>query len=137
MSAYPGGGALGNFFDSVIINGTATPHGTCAMSLGQHVDGRDYTIGFTYDEIDPGRTGAKMWHAMQTEELQIMMDALWSAGVRPKVLNPIETTGSEGFNAGKVAAMQDHLADMRRLVFGQPQVEEISSPDIPLTRSIE
>jgi hypothetical protein len=51
--------------------------------------------------------------AMRLEHLeaQALMDRLWKAGLRPT-----EGSGS----AGALAATQDHLKDMRRLVFDCP-----------------
>ena len=46
--------------------------------------------------------------AIEFEEAQRLMDALWQAGVRPT-----DGTGS----TGQLAATQAHLADMRKLVF--------------------
>lgn len=48
--------------------------------------------------------------AMSKEDLQSLMDEIWSAGVRPS-----EGSGS----AGSLAATERHLADMRALVFKQ------------------
>jgi len=48
-------------------------------------------------------------HATHAQEL---MDSLWQAGIRPT-----EGVGS----AGAMAAVQEHLKDMRRLVFDRPQ----------------
>ncbi len=44
------------------------------------------------------------------ESAQSLMDALWSCGLRPS-----EGQGS----AGQLAAVKDHLNDMRRLVFDE------------------
>lgn len=46
--------------------------------------------------------------SLSREATQELMDSLWQCGFRPS-----EGTGS----AGQLRATQDHLADMRRLVF--------------------
>lgn len=46
--------------------------------------------------------------ALSLDDAQALMDELWHVGLRPS-----EGTGS----AGAMAAVQAHLADMRRLVF--------------------
>lgn len=63
----------------------------------------------TLVEIDPNvgvRTDPTM--NLHMEEAQQLMDELWRCGLRPT-----EGTGS----AGAMAAVQAHLADMRKLVF--------------------
>lgn len=47
---------------------------------------------------------------LHREEAQRLMDALWEVGLRPT-----EGSGS----AGALAATERHLADMRRIAFGQ------------------
>jgi hypothetical protein len=42
-------------------------------------------------------------------EIQLLMDALWAAGIRPKTESTI----------GQIAAISYHLEDMRKLVFGK------------------
>jgi hypothetical protein len=49
--------------------------------------------------------------SMNAAHAQELMDSLWEAGLRPT-----EGTGS----AGAMAAVQEHLKDMRRLVFAPP-----------------
>lgn len=49
------------------------------------------------------------------EVLQAMLDHAWSLGMRPKNWR-LETTE-------QVAAMDNHLQDMRRLVFGAPTLD--------------
>ena len=46
--------------------------------------------------------------SMNAQNAQILMDSLWDAGIRPT-----EGAGS----AGAMAAAQEHLKDMRKLVF--------------------
>jgi len=50
-------------------------------------------------------------------EAQELMDSLWQAGIRPS-----EGTGS----AGQLAATQKHLDDMRKLVFGNKEKNDLS-----------
>lgn len=45
------------------------------------------------------------------DEAQVLMDDLWNAGIRPT-----EGTGS----AGSLKATENHLKDMRKLVFKDP-----------------
>lgn len=49
------------------------------------------------------------------EEAQVLMDDLWDAGVRPT-----EGSGS----AGAMKAVQDHLADMKRIAFHALKMEK-------------
>ena len=48
---------------------------------------------------------------LHDEEAQALMDDLWAAGIRPT-----EAAGS----AGAMAAVQEHLKDLRRIVFDEP-----------------
>jgi hypothetical protein len=50
---------------------------------------------------------------LSIEGAQFLMDQLWQCGLRPS-----EGTGS----AGAMAAVQEHLKDMRKLVFDKPGV---------------
>lgn len=54
---------------------------------------------------------------------QVLMDDLWSAGIRP-------TEG--GGSAGSMSAVQEHLKDLRRMLFDdkRTQMVEISYPPI-------
>jgi hypothetical protein len=49
---------------------------------------------------------------LNKDDAQAFIDELWNAGFRPT-----EGSGS----AGAMAAVQEHLKDMRRLVFDRPQ----------------
>ena len=59
-------------------------------------------------ELQDGEFLGEAAVTIQADEIQALMDELWSAGFRPS-----EGTGS----AGAMAAVQAHLADMRELVF--------------------
>jgi hypothetical protein len=54
-------------------------------------------------------TAAEPFLALETEEAQLLMDELWSAGLRPS-----EGTGS----AGSLAATERHLKDMQTIALG-------------------
>ena len=56
-----------------------------------------------------------------------MLDALWEAGIRPSSGQGKQTATDEGV----VSAMKEHLADLRRLAFGQ-MATEVCSAYIPL-----
>lgn len=62
---------------------------------------------------------------LNEQSAQAMLDALWEAGIRPS------SGQQQGANSDLVVAlMKDHLADLRRIVFGQ-QIEV--SSDTPRT----
>ncbi len=61
----------------------------------------------TYDENNHGRVIDPTFK-LSYEDAQQLMDDLWQCGLRPS-----EGTGS----AGALAATQEHLDDMRKLVF--------------------
>lgn len=63
-------------------------------------------------EVEGGILDQPTMMKVSEAEAQQLMDALWSAGLRPT-----EGRGS----AGAMAAVQEHLADMRRLVFGKDE----------------
>lgn len=82
----------------------------------------------TYTHVPTG-----MYHppepafTLQYESAQAMLDALWEAGIRP-------SSGMEKKDDAKVdlavKLMQNHLADLRRMAFGQ---EVIKTADQPAT----
>ncbi|MFA5606783.1 MAG: hypothetical protein WDA07_06300 [Leucobacter sp.] len=59
-----------------------------------------------FRSISPGTIADKPAVALTREEAQLLMDELWTAGLRPT-----EGNGS----AGALAAVQAHLQDMRRI----------------------
>lgn len=63
--------------------------------------------GLAWSVVTPGERTEPTF-SLSDDRSQNLMDALWGAGFRPS-----EGTGS----AGAMAAVQAHLADMRRLVF--------------------
>lgn len=65
----------------------------------------------TFERVDQDEyAGETPLLRLREVEAQQLMDALWAAGLRPS-----EGVGS----AGAMKAVQDHLQDMRRLVFEQ------------------
>ena len=58
-------------------------------------------------ELQPGEIAEPML-TIQQEDAQLLMDELWSVGLRPS-----EGTGS----AGSLAATERHLRDMQKLTF--------------------
>ena len=64
-------------------------------------------------EVDEG-VACRPTMTMQHEDAQLLMDELWRCGLRPT-----EGTGS----AGAMAAVEKHLADMRKIAFKKLGVE--------------
>jgi hypothetical protein len=56
---------------------------------------------------------------IREQDAQMLMDELWQCGLRPS-----EGSGS----AGAMAATQEHLKDMRRLVFDFPRTINFAEP---------
>lgn len=79
-----------------------------AIRLGQRLE--DNLLVMQPAVMEEVRTGSFVEPSLRlpTEVAQRLMDELWHAGLRPA-----EGKGS----AGQLAAMQAHLADMRKLVF--------------------
>ena len=67
-------------------------------------------------EVIPAQIGERVdpFLTLSVLEAQMLMDELWIAGLRPT-----EGTGS----AGSLAATQDHLKDLRKLLFHEMGVE--------------
>ena len=70
-------------------------------------DGKRYASSLKFEEIQEGRT-YDYAPVMSDMDAQSLMDDLWGCGFRPS-----EGTGS----AGAMAATQNHLKDLQRLVF--------------------
>lgn len=65
---------------------------------------------------------------LQYQSAQALLDALWEAGMRPS-----SGVGKqdESKTSLAISLMKDHLADLRRIAFGQDQVV---SADTPMTK---
>lgn len=48
--------------------------------------------------------------SLVTDEVQGLMDALWAAGVRPSIRGSVDSV---------VAAKDDHIGDLRKVIFGK------------------
>jgi hypothetical protein len=68
------------------------------IAVAQPVEFKTHEIGCLYQEMLP----------LSKKEAQGLMDAMWSAGVRP--------SNGDG-NVGQIGAIKDHLADMRRIAY--------------------
>lgn len=131
----------GNFFTDVRIQ----PHfmtGGFEMAMFKTVGGKDFGVTFQQSPTETPPGAYAVCHMLSKEEAQLMLDALLDAGVKPTgKLPPPET--SETYSAGKVEAMKEHIADMRRMVFGKPLepeqviIEVERHPDTPRTRADE
>lgn len=128
-----------HFFDCALVEREGAT-GNFSVSLGKLAP-----CGGTHNVLFQVMTGVTpigtvpAWHSITAEEMQLLMDEMWIAGIRPSPSRSdpaSKNQKSEGFNAGKVEAMQEHLADLRRMVFGVAPPEDPSGPDIPLTRDI-
>lgn len=64
-------------------------------------------VNISLADITPGAEVSPVLSLTQTD-MQSLMDQLWSCGVRP--------TEGQG-SAGAMAAVQEHLKDLRRLLF--------------------
>lgn len=76
-----------------------------------------YAIGtmVTFKVLEPEDAGMKIepTFALSESAVQELMDDLWAAGFRP-------SKGSD--NRGHLEAVQNHLSDMQRIVFGTLQL---------------
>lgn len=79
---------------------------------------KSFAIDFTLRELDPGVEPRNIF-SLDYEHAQTLIDDLWRAGLRPT-----EGTGS----AGAMAAVQEHLKDLRRLVFDPPRPSDSIRP---------
>lgn len=71
-------------------------------------------------------------------EAQLLLDALLDAGVKPtKKRDALEVEKGTDFYAGFCGGQQQHIEDLRRVIFGQPNPVDIElavTADTPLTR---
>ena len=87
-----------------------------ALSVELIVKGSEnaFVTNYTFTKVIPGHTVPPGMMLSETET-QALMDRLWSCGFRPS-----EGTGS----AGALAAVQMHLADMRRIAFSMLEINK-------------
>lgn len=129
----------GNFFTDVRIQ----PHfmtGGFELAMFRETGGKQFGVQLMPSPTETPPGAYAVTHMLTPGEAQLLLDALLDAGVKPTgKLPPPET--SETYSAGKVEAMKEHLADMRRMVFGKPlepeqdMIEVEMSPDTPRTRA--
>lgn len=67
---------------------------------------------------------------LTAESAQVLLDALWEAGLRPSKANVKAHTGEDEQTALAVELLRDHLADLRRMVFGAEALR-VRTPDEP------
>lgn len=81
----------------------------------QDADGQNVAVAgaITMDAVEEGTVIAPTLR-LSNESAQLLMDELWSCGLRPT-----EGTGS----TGQLAATERHLADMRRIAFAQLSID--------------
>lgn len=72
-------------------------------------------VNISLADVTPGAEVSPVLSLTQTD-MQSLMDQLWSCGVRP--------TEGQG-SAGAMAAVQEHLKDLRRLIFEKGAGESI------------
>ena len=78
------------------------------MAIERHNDKRlDVADPLTFTLQEPGAVAAPAFR-LALEDAQRLMDELWGCGLRPS-----EGAGS----AGAMKAVQEHLSDLRKLVF--------------------
>ena len=130
-------GGPGNFFDMVTVDHDPGFTGI-VMSLGRRFPtgwvGNCTLVIEQPPEDKAAIHPARVFHSLSEGEAQALIDALFKAGVRPTGYGePAPAVEQETFAAGKVEAMKDHLADLRRLVFRDPPPEPPLGPDEPRT----
>lgn len=85
---------------------------------------------------EPGMVRTFM--TMSDGEAQLLLDALLDAGVKPtKKRDALEVEKGTDFYAGFCGGQQQHIEDLRRVIFGQPNgvdIELAVTADTPLTR---
>lgn len=74
-----------------------------------------YITNSTFNKIEPGTAPISKGWQLTNEEVQQLIDELWILGYRPS-----EGAGS----AGALKAVQDHLKDMRRIVFHKLNIKK-------------
>lgn len=123
----------GALFESIHVEIGARSRSVELVMQGRDPNGKETDVYFSWitGPHEPGVMPVKSF--MPYEEAQALLDALLDAGLKPSVA--IEKQESESFSAGKVAAMEAHLSDLRRLVFGKESVVIPRTPDTPLTNS--
>lgn len=79
-----------------------------ALYIGQRepATNRTWQAKLVFSPVEPG-VFSEPAALLDEAELQVLMDSLWDAGVRPR------SVGS----AGHLAATESHLKDMQKLVF--------------------
>lgn len=88
--------------------------------IGRANNGPQEVASLVWRESSPMKIEPETF-SLDTEAAQSLMDQLWACGIRPT-----EGRGS----AGALAATQNHLEDMRRLVFEPPEerIVNVESP---------
>lgn len=131
----------GNWFTDVRVQQNIMTGGF-EMALLKTVGGKDYGVSLQQSPTETTPGSYAVCHMLTKEEAQLLLDTLLDAGVKPSgKLPPTET--SETYSAGKVEAMKEHLADLRRIAFGAPPepeqviIEVERHPDTPRTRADE
>lgn len=131
-------GGKGNFFDTVSIDYDPTFTGV-VISLGKRfpsgwVGNCNLVIESPPDNDKAAVAGSRMFHSLSEGEAQALVDALFKAGVKPTgFVSPKTVLEQETYSSGKVEAMKEHLADLRRMVFRDPPPEPPLGPDEPRT----
>lgn len=95
----------GNVFDCALI----CRDGKRRVSFGSEV---------IFTPLNDGERIDHPTFKMGRDEARILMDELWRAGIRP----------TEHGGEGELAAMRNHLADMRRLVFDGDKLRTLIVP---------
>ena len=78
--------------------------------LGETYSAADHLCMRTYGEEET----TPSFCTLESDQAQILMDDLWNCGLRPS-----EGSGS----AGAMKAVQDHLADMKKIAFHAVKIE--------------
>lgn len=85
-------------------------HDAISLFMWRQSEGGKERALITWEKVEPGESinAIASVSTESVEPLQLLMDSLWSSGVRPKF--SVDAPGA-------LSATKDHLADMRRLVF--------------------
>lgn|GEM_PF-2943806 len=107
-------------FDTYLIS-QRLPHGEVAVICS--------LPPLALSTVLPGMPRPAPAFQLSMRSAQAMLDALWEAGIRPS------SGQQQGANTDLVVTlMKEHLADLRRVVFGQ---EVVVGPDTPRTTTLD
>jgi hypothetical protein len=102
---------LGKIMNTTEIRATAAPWYSGIELLVR--DGDSFGVSIVMEHREPGYI-VDPTMKISRDAAQILMDDLWGAGIRP-------SDGSG--NTGQLRATENHLKDMRKIVFKQLEID--------------